>query len=82
MKRCDGVSTWHIVTGEYPPDVGGVADYTETVAHALHASGDRVHVWTAGTAGTTPGAVMVHRVFGGWSASPASGSLPYSSRSA
>jgi glycosyltransferase involved in cell wall biosynthesis len=69
MKRCDGVSTWHIVTGEYPPDVGGVADYTETVAHALHASGDRVHVWTAGTAGTTPGDVTVHRVFGGFDSS-------------
>jgi glycosyltransferase involved in cell wall biosynthesis len=64
MPRPDGAQTWHIVTGEYPPDPGGVADYTLAVAHALADSGDRVHVWTAGDSGTARGAVTVHRVFG------------------
>ncbi len=26
---------WHIVTGEYPPQPGGVSDYTEAVARGL-----------------------------------------------
>lgn len=37
---------WHLLTGEYPPDCGGVGDYTATVAQALVAAGDTVHVWT------------------------------------
>jgi len=37
---------WHIITGEYPPAVGGVADYTQLVARGLAASGDAVTVWT------------------------------------
>ena len=36
---------WHIVTGEYPPARGGVADYTRSVARALATAGDEVHVW-------------------------------------
>jgi glycosyltransferase involved in cell wall biosynthesis len=36
---------WHIVTGEYTPAPGGVADYTRSVAAALASSGDEVHVW-------------------------------------
>ena len=39
---------WHIVTGEYPPDSGGVADYTAAVARALADSGAEVHVWSTG----------------------------------
>jgi glycosyltransferase involved in cell wall biosynthesis len=39
MKR------WHIVTSEYPPDIGGVSDYTWQVAEALASEGDEVHVW-------------------------------------
>jgi glycosyltransferase involved in cell wall biosynthesis len=41
-------TTWFIVTGEYPPDLGGVADYTRTLAHALVTAGDKVHVITRG----------------------------------
>lgn len=37
---------WHVVTGEYPPECGGVGDYTATVAQGLAAAGDTVHVWT------------------------------------
>ncbi|MDE2507572.1 MAG: glycosyltransferase [Planctomycetota bacterium] len=36
----------HILTGEYPPLMGGVADYTAAVASALAARGVEVHVWT------------------------------------
>ena len=37
--------TWHIITGEYPPVIGGVSDYCQVVAEGLAASGDDVHVW-------------------------------------
>ena len=63
MQRSDR-TTWHILTGEYPPDVGGVSDYTATVARRARHAGDDVHVWTSGTSGTRRGAVTVHRVFG------------------
>jgi glycosyltransferase involved in cell wall biosynthesis len=37
--------TWHILTGEYPPQPGGVSDYTRQLACALVDAGDRVEVW-------------------------------------
>jgi len=40
--------TWAFLTGEYPPQTGGVADYTHQVAEALAQSGEAVHVWTRG----------------------------------
>ena len=36
---------WHILTGEYPPQPGGVSDYTRLVARGLAAAGDSVVVW-------------------------------------
>jgi glycosyltransferase involved in cell wall biosynthesis len=36
---------WHILTGEYPPQPGGVSDYTRLVARGLAAAGDEVQVW-------------------------------------
>ena len=36
---------WHIITGEYPPQPGGVSDYTELVARGLADAGDSVIVW-------------------------------------
>jgi glycosyltransferase involved in cell wall biosynthesis len=44
----------HIVTCEYPPQVGGVADYTAALARELARRGERVHVWTAAAAGSRP----------------------------
>ncbi len=58
---------WHLVTGEYPPDRGGVADYTAAVAAALAHTGAEVHVWSAGDepdVGILAGGVWVHRVAG------------------
>src|SRR6266567_2538209 len=37
---------WHIITGEYPPQPGGVGDYTYLLAKGLADAGDAVHVWT------------------------------------
>jgi glycosyltransferase involved in cell wall biosynthesis len=55
--------TWAIVTGEYPPQPGGVSGYTWVVAHALAAAGDEVHVFAppAGAA-ELPSPVHVHRL--------------------
>jgi glycosyltransferase involved in cell wall biosynthesis len=36
---------WHVITCEYPPQSGGVSDYTYLVAKGLAAHGDQVHVW-------------------------------------
>ncbi len=63
--------TWHFLTGEYPPDRGGVADYTALVAAGLAKHGCAVHVWSTGDspeAIVEPSGVVVHRVAGrfGW----------------
>ena len=39
---------WHLITGEYPPQPGGVSDYTRQVAVSLASAGDHVEVWTPG----------------------------------
>ncbi len=36
---------WAILTGEYPPQPGGVADYTRQVALGLAAAGDEVNIF-------------------------------------
>ena len=61
--------TVHLVTPEYPPMCGGVADYTWCVAAALAAKGDDVHVWcpSLGSPGV-PGRVHVHDEFGAFAA--------------
>ena len=63
---------WHFITGEYPPDRGGVADYTALVASGLVQHGCDVHVWSTGDATEPfrePGGVTVNRAVGrfGWS---------------
>ena len=40
-----GPAALHVLTCEYPPDVGGVADHTQALAGALATSGVAVHVW-------------------------------------
>ena len=39
------MTAWNIITGEYPPQAGGVSDYTQMVARGLAAAGDEVRVW-------------------------------------
>jgi glycosyltransferase involved in cell wall biosynthesis len=70
-------AVWHIITSEYPPQAGGVSDYTYLVAQGLADAGDEVHVWCPAkeevqSSATTPaeeptpdsGGVFVHREFG------------------
>jgi glycosyltransferase involved in cell wall biosynthesis len=55
------MTLWHILTSEYPPDVGGVSDYTQQVAEALAREGDEVHVWCPPAAATrSSSSVQIH----------------------
>lgn len=56
--------SWHIITGEYPEQPGGVSDYTRLVAKGLAEAGEDVHVWAPPFTGTTPkdSGVEVHRL--------------------
>lgn len=61
------MKSWHLVTGEYPPQPGGVSDYTALVAAALAAEVGTVHVWCTGSEAAPqaePSGVVVHRVAG------------------
>jgi glycosyltransferase involved in cell wall biosynthesis len=58
---------WHLITGEYPPTVGGVAAFSREIAHGLAEAGRDVHVWCPeGAPGALTAAVTVHGVPGGW----------------
>lgn len=43
-----------LLSGEYPPQVGGVGDYTDQLAQALATQGVRVSVITGAPAAPTP----------------------------
>ena len=64
---------WHLVTCEYPPQAGGVSDYTQLVAKGLALAGDEVHVWCPQLKGGTETEindqtdVFVHRELGSFS---------------
>jgi len=58
-----------LVTGEYPPDQGGVGDFTRELGRALAALGHEAHVLTSASRIThhaSPNAVIVHRSIHGW----------------
>jgi glycosyltransferase involved in cell wall biosynthesis len=50
----------HLITCEYPPVVGGVADHTQGLALALAAAGMSVHVWCPPGEAPPAGAAGVH----------------------
>jgi glycosyltransferase involved in cell wall biosynthesis len=60
------LSEWHLITSEYPPQIGGVSDHTFMVGSGLAAAGDSVHVWCPPSDGETPAStgVTVHRELG------------------
>ena len=66
-EREDSRVQRHIITPEYPPQPGGVSDYTAQVAEGLAQAGEEVHVWCPGAAdaGFRASAVQVHRNLGG-----------------
>jgi hypothetical protein len=55
---------WNVVTGEYPPQRGGVGDYSALVARRLVGPRARVGVWTpaCGRASDVEGDLVVHRL--------------------
>lgn len=57
---------WHLITCEYPPQNGGVSDYSHLVASGLAATGETVHVWcsSAGVQEADSEGVTVHRDLG------------------
>jgi glycosyltransferase involved in cell wall biosynthesis len=63
--------TWHVITCEYPPQSGGVSDYTILVAKGLAAQGDEVHIWCPALPGKAPEieGVQVHAALGKFSPS-------------
>lgn len=65
------MTTWHVITGEYPPQTGGVSDYTRQLARGLAGAGDRVDVWAppcekrqrrAGSEDPSLPGIVVHRL--------------------
>lgn len=55
------MTRWAVLTGEYPPEPGGVSDYTRLVAEGLAAAGDAVTVYAppGGPAPHHPGVAVV-----------------------
>jgi glycosyltransferase involved in cell wall biosynthesis len=63
-------AAWHLITGEYPPQPGGVSDYAFRIAAALAAATEtEVQVWCPPAQGDTPKqpGVTIHREAGRWS---------------
>lgn len=60
------MAEYHLITSEYPPQPGGVSDYTQLVASSLAAAGDAGHVWCPPSDGESPVApgLVVHRELG------------------
>lgn len=57
----------HIITCEFPPQTGGVADFCRAIAAGLASRGTDVHVWSPAPAGPAP-AITVHALAGAYSA--------------
>jgi glycosyltransferase involved in cell wall biosynthesis len=58
---------WHIITCEFPPEVGGVGDFSMTIADAL-APMATTHVWCPAAGGpSAPGRAVVHKDLSGFS---------------
>ncbi len=60
------VREWHLITGEYPPQTGGVSDYSRSLAKGFAGEGDQVHVWCppAASGAIKDAGITVHRTLG------------------
>jgi glycosyltransferase involved in cell wall biosynthesis len=62
---------WQIITCEYPPQTGGVSDYTRLLAHQLRLAGDSVEVFAPQHRNEPEtlddGGITVHRTLGDFS---------------
>ncbi len=68
-QRADALSvSWHLLTGEYPPQPGGVSDHTWQVSEGLARAGCAVHVWAPGERQVSPRA-SAREACRGWSGS-------------
>lgn len=58
----------HVITGEYPPQPGGVGDFSSQVSTGLAAAGATVHVWTPGRSESEIAGerLTIHRDAGTW----------------
>jgi glycosyltransferase involved in cell wall biosynthesis len=54
--------TFHVLTGEYPPQSGGVGDYTCLLAGELATRGCAVHVWCPTVTPEDHGGVHLHQL--------------------
>lgn len=71
VNDCNGAgktAQWHVITPEYPPQFGGVSDYTGQLSAGLAHLGDEVHVWCPGARGEQPqvDGVVLHSQLGGF----------------
>ena len=75
--RSDQPGVRHVVTGEFPPQPGGVSDYVRELAARLASAEGLLHVWCPRAPGGSPEpeppagphGVVVHRTLGDWSLS-------------
>lgn len=58
--------SWALITGEYPPKIGGVSDNSHQIARGLARAGEEVHVFTPFFPGAPPAdpGVLVHALPG------------------
>jgi glycosyltransferase involved in cell wall biosynthesis len=65
-----GLVGWHFITGEHPPQKGGIGLYTQGISRGLATSGEDVTVWCPRIADldntTIEDGVAINRVMGTW----------------
>lgn len=62
------MKSWHLVTPEFPPIIGGVSEHSRVLAETARATGLDVHVWAPAPAAAIAG-IQVHATLGGFSPS-------------
>lgn len=69
VRAAERALVWHVITCEYPPQSGGVSDYTFLLAKSMASCGDEVHVWCPALPAKAPESrgVIVHPELGTFS---------------